>query len=265
MQNQQTQTLEQLLAERVSAYAAGDRPRELIDAGIEKLFKDVVDDAFRSYGDFGRAIKDAVKEALPANVSDMFELTRYNALVAEALRQRWEAAAVSETLMTKATASIEEVLKNDAVSGEVSLRALLEAFIEAHKEEAAENGWEAPEIRFEEKEAYGSTTLAIYFDPQPESDWKSGNPYSSRNSRNDYSLKHRLHIRLSDEVRPAKERWNRDVQVGEVYHAQLDDKKVSLSLNIREKWERMLASLYFGNAKVLVDCDADEFSYGIYG
>lgn len=265
MQNTKTQTLEQLLIERVSAYAAGDRPRELIDDGIDKLFKDVIDDAFRSYGDFGKAIKDAVKEALPANVSDMFELTRYNALVAEALRQRWEAAAVSETLITKATASIEEVLRNDAVSGEVSLRTLLQAFVEAHKEEAAENGWEAPEIRFEEAESYGRTSLAVYFDPKPESAWKADNPYSSRSSRHDYELKHRLHIRLTGEVRQAKERWERDVQIGEVYSAQLDDKKVSLSLNIRGEWERMLASLYFGNAQVLVDCDADDFSYGIYG
>lgn len=253
------QTLKQLLAERVSVYSASERPKELIDAGIDKMFKDVVDDAFRSYGDFGKAIKDAVKEALPANVRDMFELTRYNSIVAEALRERWAAAAVSETLMVKANAAIDEALANDFVSGEVSLRALLEAFIEDNKERAAEERWEEPEIRFEEKDSYGSTTLDVFFDPEPESSYRTG--YSS-SARSDWSLKHRLHIRLTGETRPGPNEWSSEAQVGEVYSAQLDDKKVSLNLNFRSKWERMLASLYFGNAKVLVDCDADEFTYG---
>ena len=26
----------------------------------------------------------------------------------------------------------------------------------------------------------------------------------------------------------------------------------------------MVASLYFGNATLLIDCDADDFSYGLY-
>lgn len=51
------QTLQELLAERVTVYAQSDRPRELIDEGIDKLFKEIVSDAFRSYGDFGGAIK----------------------------------------------------------------------------------------------------------------------------------------------------------------------------------------------------------------
>ncbi|HEP9081603.1 TPA: hypothetical protein VDV02_006503, partial [Pseudomonas aeruginosa] len=42
------QTLQDLLAERVTLYAASDRPRELIDEGIDKMFKEVVSDAFRS-------------------------------------------------------------------------------------------------------------------------------------------------------------------------------------------------------------------------
>ena len=28
--------------------------------------------------------------------------------------------------------------------------------------------------------------------------------------------------------------------------------------------QQLLASLYFGNATLLIDCDADDFSYGIY-
>ncbi|HHM9318137.1 TPA: hypothetical protein ACRNS5_005364 [Pseudomonas aeruginosa] len=104
------QTLQDLLAERVTLYAASDRPRELIDEGIDKLFKEVVSDAFRSYGDFGGAIKEAVKAALPANVSDILDLQRYNAIVANALRQRWESAGLSAVILEQADKSIPRCL-----------------------------------------------------------------------------------------------------------------------------------------------------------
>lgn len=264
MSNENT-TLQQLLAERVADYAASDRPLELIDAGIDRLFKDLIEDAFRSYGDFGKAIKEAVKQALPANVSDMFELTRYNALVAEALRQRWQAAAVSETLMVKANAAIDEVLSNDLVSGEVPLSKLLEAFIEDHKEKAAEEGWEHPEIRVEDGSIGSSPFLHIYFDPEPESSRREARSYlSSSKSRGNYELKHALHVHIEGE-RETGDRWKRTEQFGSVYSAKLDDKKIAVDMQIRSEWERMLASLYFGNATLVIDCDPQDFSYGLYG
>lgn len=257
------QTLEQLLVERVSTYALSDRPRELLDAGIDKMFKDVVDDLCRSYGDLAKQIKEAIGAALPADVGNVFELQRYNALIATLLRQRWEAAALESVVLQQANKSIDEILSGDGViAKEVSLRALLEEFVEAHKEQAAEERWERPEVRFEESDSYGSTTMAIYFDPEPESSYRSGG--YARDSRHDYRLKHRLHIRLTGEVRKGPERWDPEVRVGEVYSAQLDDKKVALDMQIHSKWERMLAALYFGSAKILVDCEPDEITYGLY-
>lgn len=253
-------TLEQLMVERVSAYAISDRPRELLDEGIDKLFKEVVSDLTRSYGDLGKAIKAAIAAALPANVGDIFELTRYNALVAEQLRMRWEAAGVADHVLQQANRSIDEVLSGGGlIQGEVSLQALLEAFIEDNKERAAEERWSAPEIRFEESDTYGPT-LVVAFDPEPEESYRNG--VYSRSRRNDYELKHRMMIRISDETRPAPFPHHPVVRVGEVYSATLDDKKIALDMQIYSKWEKQLAALYFGNAKLLIDCDADDFSYG---
>lgn len=260
MENE-NKTLQQLLTERVSEYAASDRPRELIDEGIDKMFKGVIDQAFRSYGDFSKAIEEAVKQALPANVSDMFELTRYNALVAEALRQRWASAAVSETLMIKANAAIDEVLANDFVSGEVSLRKLIETFAEENKEKAAEEQWEAPEIRFENGSIGSSGFMHIYFDEEPESSYRSSTARSR--SRENYELKHALHVRIEGKRETGKN-WKPFEEFGSVYSAKLEEKKVAQNMQIRSKWERMLASLYFGNATLVIDCDADDISYGIY-
>lgn len=254
------QTLQALLAERVSAYAQSDRPRELIDEGIEKLFKEVVNDAFRSYGDFGGAIKEAVKAALPANVSDVFELQRYNAIVANALRERWEAAAVHSTIIEQADKSISEVLDGKGlITGEVSLHKLLTAFIDEHKDKAAEEQWERPEIRIEEGDSYGTGIkfMHIYFDEEPE------DRVSSHRRRENYSLKHSMHVKITGQ-RDAENHWRKCDEFGEVYSAKLDDQKVAINMSIRSDWERMLASLYFGNAILVIDCDPDDLSYGLY-
>ncbi|MGI9795234.1 hypothetical protein ACR3IC_35530, partial [Pseudomonas aeruginosa] len=263
MHQMSQQTLQDLLAERVTLYAASDRPRELIDEGIDKLFKEVVSDAFRSYGDFGGAIKEAVKAALPANVSDILDLQRYNAIVANALRQRWESAGLSAVILEQADKSITEVLTGDGLlTGEVSLKALLEEFIEHHKERAAEDQWERPEIRIEEGDGgYSHKTLHIYFDPEPEDRYRSS-LYSS-SPRSNHSLKHAIHISITGE-RETGDRWKPKVQFGEVYSAKLDDKKIAIDMQVYSKWERMLASLYFGNAILVIDCDPDDLSYGLY-
>lgn len=253
-------TLEQLMVERVSAYATSDRPRELIDEGLDKLFKSVVDDLTRSYGDLGKAIKEALAAAMPAGVGDIFELTRYNALIANQLKQRWESSAVGDQLLLQANKSIDEVLSGGGlIQGEVSLQALLEAFIEDNKERAAEERWSAPEIRFEESDTYGPT-LMVCFDPEPEASHRNG--IYNRARRNDYELKHRLQIRITDETRPAPFPHHPVIRVGEVYSAVLDDKKIALDMQIYSNWEKQLAALYFGNAKLLIDCDADDFTYG---
>ncbi|WP_422402542.1 hypothetical protein [Pseudomonas sp. GZD-209] len=252
-------TLQALLAERVTAYAQSDRPRELIDEGIEKLFKEVVKDTFRSYGDFGDAIKGAIKAALPANVSDMFELQRYNALVANALRERWEAAALQTTVLEKADKAIAEVLDSSGLlTGEVSLKALLDEFIGAHQEEAADGHWGRPDIRFEESE-HSSDFLYIAFDPEPEDSRDRFMLDSDKRSK--YSLKHSLHVHIKGS-RETGEHFRPTEQFGEVISAKLDDKKVAINMRIRTKWERMLASLYFGNAILVIDCEPDDFSYG---
>jgi len=255
------QTLQQLLAEQVSAYALSDRPRELIDEGIDKLFKDVVQDAFRSYGDFGSAIKEAVKSALPANVGDMFELQRYNALIANSLSQRWEAAALHSVIIEQADKSITELLTGDGLlTGEVSLNKLINAFIDAHKDQAAEERWDRPEIRITEGDSYGTSNkfLHIYFDPQSEESARSG--YRS-SARSDYELKHSMHVLIKG-ARETSDHFRKSDEFGEVYSASLDEKKVSINMQVRSEWQRLVASLYFGNALLVIDCDPDDFSYG---
>lgn len=240
-------TLQQLLADRVTVFANSDRPREMIDAGIEKLFKEVVDDAFRGYGDMGKAVKEAVKAALPANISDMFELTRYNALIANSLREQWLNSGVEADMLRRANEALAEALKDDLIPAQVSLRELLEEFVDCHKEEATENQWEHPEIRFRASDFGG---LHIHFDAEPEEAHCRGG--YGRSERSDWSLKNRICVHAEGDL------------AGKVYSAQIDENPIGKDFAIRSRWERLIAALYFGAAKLVIDCDQDDFSYGIY-
>lgn len=256
----QEQTLHQLLSERVATFAAGDRPREIVDQHVEKMFADIIGDCFRSYGDLGQKVRDSIKAALPANVDGMFELTRYNDLVATALRDKWESSGVAGDMVRRAQESIDEILKEDAIPSRVSLLRLLEQFADDHKEQACEGRWEAPRITIETNESSGRWKwVHIYFDEQPDDSYASERSfYSSRpKTRETHELKNRLMVLIEGTDENGHD-------VGRVCDARLDDQSIGRHFRIHGKRERLLAALYFGAADLVIDCDEDDISYGIY-
>ncbi|UQY33567.1 hypothetical protein K8U54_17850 [Pseudomonas fulva] len=244
------QTLEQLLVERVTAFAESGKPAEIIDEHVQVMFTKVIDNCFGRYGDMGKQVEEAIKAALPANLGSVFELTRYNAMIAKALQDRWENSGVEADMVRRAQESIDEVLKKDQMPEFISLNDLMEAFIEEHKESAAENHWEAPDIRFQNSD-YGG--LHIYFDKQPDE--------GSFRGRSEYSLDNAIHISFD---RREPERDERGNKIGSVYAARLDGDKIGQVIKFRSKFDKLVAALYYGASKIVVDCDDDDFSYGIY-
>jgi hypothetical protein len=255
----QDQTLQQILADRVSLFAAGDRPREIIDMHVEKMYQEVIKDCFSSYGDFGKAVRDAVKAALPANVDGSFELARYNALITTALRDQWATSGVTADMVRHAQGVIDQVMKEDAVPAVVSLRELLQEFADAHKEEAGEGRWEAPRIEIETpNDGISSKWIYVYFDETPDDGHARHAGYSSRSTtRSNYQLKNSLMVKISG----TNEKGH---NFGRVCGATLDEKPIGMNFRLYSKWERLIGALYFGAADLVIDCDADDISYGIY-
>ena len=247
------QTLQQLLAERVTAFANSDKPVEIIDEHVKKMFNSVIDNCFGRYGDMGKQVEEAIKSALPANLSTVFELTRYNDMIAKALKDKWETSGVEADMVRRAQEAIDEVLTKDQMPEVISLQDLLEEFVDDHKESAAEEHWERPDIRFQESE-YGG--LHIYFDKKP----KEESLHSSR-ERSEFLLDNAIHISFD---KRGKDRDDQGRRVGTVYAARIDNEKIGQTLRFRSKFEKLLAALYFGASKILVDCDEDDFSYGIF-
>lgn len=258
-------SLQDLLNERVALFCASDKPIELIDAAIEKLMKDLMENAFRSYGDFADAMKAAIKDAMPANVEDFVQLERYNAIIAENLRRRWNETTLGSSLVENANKAIDEILADGGLlQGEVKLSALIDAFLEDNKEYAADNHCEAAEFRMKLDD--DGKYLHLYFDKQSDSDYRSEHStYSSRGrSRDDYELAHAIHMRIEETIKPDTS-WGDTKYRGEVYAAKLDEKKIAVDMQLYSKWKKVLASLYFGNATLLIDCNPeDRASYGLY-
>jgi len=248
-------TIQELLAERVESFAVGERPTAIIDTAIEKLFKDLVEEAFRSYGDFGKAVKDAVKAAMPSNVSDMFELTRYNTLIVNELRSRWLASGVGADFLRRAQAALDEAVTEDAIPERVRLSELLESFVEEHREDADANGWERPCVIIKEDDPCGNNRyITIGFDEQPEDAYSASKLYGNRDRRSVHQLKNYLAVSVSSNDEDGD-------PVGRVYSARLDGKPVGRDFSITTRWERLLAALYFGAADLVVDCDEYEICY----
>ena len=241
------QTLEQLLHARISEFTASERPKEIIDQHVEKMFASVIEDAFRSYGDMGKAVKEAIQAAMPGNVSDMVELTRYNNLISNAMKEKWSQSDIASDMVRRAHEAIDEAVSEMEVPEFVSLRKLLESFVEKYSEEAMENGWDAPRIEIEESDSLDGY-YHIYFDKDP-----SESRFSTRSV---YRLDNMLAVRTRGVEK------HDDHDTGEVYAAQIDNDIMGKKMGVWiSPWEKQMVALYYGGAKLIIDCDADDFSY----
>ncbi|WP_237673792.1 hypothetical protein [Vreelandella profundi] len=245
------QTLEQLLHDRISDFTASERPKEIIDQHVEKMFASVIEDAFRSYGDMGKAVKEAIQAAMPGDVSSMVELARYNNLISNAMKEKWEQSSVTSDMVRRAHEAIDEAVSEMQVPEFVSLRKLLESFVEDHSEDAMENGWEAPRIEIKESE-YADGHYHIYFDKDP----GESSRYSTRSV-------HQLSNMLAVSARDHKEQDGHPS--GYVYAAMVDNDIMGKKMGVwTSDWEKQMVALYYGGAKLIIDCDEDDISYPHY-
>lgn len=252
-------TIRALMHDHIAAFSASNRPAEIISANVEKMFADIIKDAFSSYSDMGKLVKEAIKQALPSNVEGLFELTRYNDLIATAMKAQWESSGVTGEMLRRSKAAIDEALKEDIVPAVVKLSDLLNAFIEDNKERATDERWERPHISIRESDnSYSSSVkhMHICFDPKPEELGTTAR-YSLSGKRSEWELANRISVSIK-----GQDELGHDY--GDVYSAQLDGSPIGRNFMIYSKWEKLTAALYFGGANLVIDCDEHDFSYDLY-
>lgn len=256
-QNQQPElTLSALLMQRCANFANSEKAVEIIDKGIEKFMAEIVSDAFSTWGDFSKATKEAFKTALPGNIDSVIDLGRYNAMIEQRLRDVFATSGIANDMVDKAENILKEAMDEALLPPVIKLSTLIEAFIDYNAEYAAEERLETPDLRLQEKDSYGSHYAGFFFEREKKEESRYGTSL-----RSEYSLKNHLHMRAID-----GELLDGD-QVYEVYSATIDDtliQRIVTTNSIRSKWEKMIFALFYGQSKICIDCDPDDYSYPGY-
>jgi len=246
-------TIAEVLAQRITETSTSPKMLEIIDKRIEKCLTDVIDDAFSSWGDFSKATKEAFKAALPGNIDNVIDLQRYNAMIEQRLRDMFASSGIANNLIERAEGVLSEAMNEKLMPPVIMLSDFIEAFMLAHRREASEENWERPDLRVKEPDgAYFSDYRYFYFDKCKE----ASSRYSS--DKSDYQLAN--HLSMS----PVEGEQIDGSQVYEVYAAKIEDKFVQHILTtrpIRDDWEKMVFAMYYGQSKICIDCDVDDYYY----
>jgi hypothetical protein len=245
-------TLKDLLLEGVDRFNNSDKPATIIDDVLEKLFKNAIESELSPYGDFGRAVKEAVKEALPANIQEVISLPKYNQLIADSLQQQWISSGVEQNFVDKATKMLNDIINEHPIPEYIYLSDLLEAFVEEYAEEAMENDWDFPDIRINESD-YNHDYISIYFDKEPK---KSSLGFEER-------LDNYLGCRRLDEKIKGKcGEYDDECEVYEIYSARIDGQCIGKLLKpTNTRYQHLIIALYYGQSKLVFDCDIDDIAY----
>lgn len=250
-----SKTLEEVMTEHVAAFSNSDRPGEIIKSCVERMFTDVIRDAFSSHSAFSSKVREEIAKALPSNLSQLIDLPRYNDLIIKALKDRWVDVGVTGDMLRRAEQAIDEVLHDDGIPEFISLNQLLEAFVEVHQEKATEKGWHVPHVTITEAGDARSRFVHVFFDPEPETIYRERHKYRERTrSQTDYA--NRLSIHITGHT-------DRGHEYGDVYSAMLDGQPIGRQFAMTSKWQRQIAAVYFGGAKLIIDCREDDFTYGL--
>ncbi|QIB09026.1 hypothetical protein GZ982_30235 (plasmid) [Pseudomonas fluorescens] len=248
-------SLEDVLTEHVVAFSNSTRPGEVISACVERLFTEALKDAFSPHGSFSGKVREEIAKALPSNISNVIELPRYNDLIITALKDRWMDAGVTGDMLRRAEKAIDEVLHDDMIPEFISLNHLLESFVEVHQEKAAEKGWHFPHVTISEADGIRQRYVHILFDPEPETSYRDRHEMRER-TRSEIDYANRISVRITGHT-------DRGHEYGEVYSALLEGEPIGRHFGMTSKWKRQIAALYFGAAKLIIDCREGDHSYGL--
>lgn len=249
-------TIADVLAARITEFSTSPKMLEIIDKKIESCLSGVIDDVFGRYSDFSDGAKKAFKASLPGNIDSVIDLGRYNAMVEARLRSVFENSGIANDMAAKAEAVLKEALDEKVLPPVIKLGDFLEAYIEANAERAGEENWERPDFRLIDDD--GSYLTRDYKDFYFGASCESGSIYSSLRERSVHDLANCLRLRsIKDEMFEGE-------QVYEVWSAKIDDKYIQQIVAISahlSKWEKMVFALYYGQSKIIIDCDPDDYRY----
>lgn len=247
------------IAEQCKQFEQSPEYADMINKAVTKLYTSAIDDIFR-WGDFPNRVKDAIKAAMPANVSDFVDLAKYNSLMMSTLKTSWESSGVEDTVINQIQKATLETIEDLKVPEYVLMSELFEAFIDCNAERAAEENWEKPYVLMKESDSlFLKEYWEIGFEAEPQPS------YGSRTSKSHgFQFENCLDLCAIYTDRDNKViKMHGEHQCYELYAGKLKDTILGKKMvNPRGKFEKLMCAIYYGGAYLVWDdCDPESLYY----
>lgn len=263
MQNENiTTSLANAINQHCRQFEESEEFHKMIAEHVRSLYENAIKDTFR-WGKFPDAVKEALKEALPANITDVCDLPRYNLMLARALDEQWKTSVVSERLVTQMQDLVKDFIEQDQTPKYIKASELWAAYIEEHQEEAIHEGWERPQVVIDD-ERDGFFYIGLEKEPASESSYSS---YLSK-TRKDSAIRCEVYLGFR-QITTREDR--KDIPVLENGHPvyslfsgqlELNDVLGKKPVQFRSKFEKLVGAMYYGDSLLVLDeSDADDIYY----
>lgn len=251
--------LAQNIADQCKQFEESQEYKDMITNAVKKLYANALDDVFR-WGDFPDQVKEAIKNAMPASVSDFVDLAKYNTLMMNALKASWETSDIQDHAVKQVQAIASKAVEGLKIPEFVLMSELCTAFIESNSDRAAEENWEKPNILLQESDSeYLTEYWELGFESEPEGSYS----YRSPKTRG-FEFENCLNIKPVYTDRRGKTfKMHDNYKCYELYAGKVSNNILGKKIvNPHCDFERLICALYFGSAYLVWDdCDPSDIYY----
>ncbi|OMC83339.1 hypothetical protein [Viridibacillus sp. FSL H8-0123] len=139
---------------------------KIVKAQLEKTLKNIVEDSFRSYGDFGKTLKEEIKNQMDINLKQL-DIPSYNQVILNTIKAELERS-VHEEGAQKIQEQIQELLGTS--KEDYKLSELIKEMVEDEVELNELDYESIKEITVIVEKKFSSSTY-VYLDPESDVDW----------------------------------------------------------------------------------------------
>ncbi|MGM3172528.1 hypothetical protein [Dickeya lacustris] len=241
-------------------FEASEEFRDMIHKHVRALYEKTIEDTFR-WGRFPDAVKKALEEALPGNITEIADLPRYNLLLARALDEQWKTNAVSEQLVTHMQALVKDFIEQDQLPKFIKASDLWRAYVEQYQEEAEQEGWERPQVVVND-DRDGFFYIGFEKEPASERSYR----YQSKEQK---EKAHQCEVYLGFHQKTVRDGRNNNPVMHEgnpvysLFNGKLEfnDALGKKPVQFRSTFEKMVGALYYGDSLLVLDDEADDICY----
>lgn len=233
-------------------YQKSDAYRDLITKHIEKMVSESISSVFGWGGDYRKQLENALKAAMPNDITKMVDLAKYNTLFAQSLQNTWADNALPAQVVNQAKKVVLEFTEKFNIPEYVTMTELVQAFIDENADDAAQDQWERPHTFFKWHEDEMHFSFGIEDHKEEGSSWRS-----VKDKEHAFQFQNNIYLSPTKEEHGGHKTYT-------VYSGRLGDTPLGNSdiKSFYSDFEKLVACMYYGGTKLVLDTeDMDDFYY----